>query len=712
MLVVRSIGQGAARYYFRGQAPGRWLGRGSELLGLEGTVTRGDLTALLDGRRPGDGHFLPDRRPARRRSGWDLTFAAPKSLSVLTATVVEGSQSLVDAHQSAIADVFSFIESSHLAAARTAAPNGRLPIAGAVAADFQHRTNAAGEPHVHSHVLIVNLGVLPGGEWSALSASDWWPARRSLAAIYQLGLRHHLRETGWDLDWRLRPDGLADLADVPRAAVRATSYQGRAAASLGQFRSRELARPQPWRENLSRSGFRPEAPIPRRGPDPPGAVLEAPRGPGSDSRLASLVEARLLSERSTFRRADVLVALAASCAVGLPAPAAEMWAEEFLRRSPPATSTSGRPRWTTGLAAQADQRLVRMAGRTRSRTPPTDPDPATAGSRPERTAVNRLTKSPGPIEILAAPAGHSNLLAHATLIDNCRDWWDNAGLDVSVRTGTADGSARWQCLTGLRPYRSGRQPEVLIVDHADRLPTPHLLGILSARINTDLRTVLIEGGCRPRLGEPLSAGFVTLGQELGRLDPGPDPDWSTSEAGGQGSCRLAVARLLETWAHGWLNDTPGVLVGLGADEVRGLNRAARSLLVQHGHLEGQGFFAHGRDYRSGDRVVALQGLGPGHRRGTTGLVLGVDPRRGEIRVRWNAGARPESLGKRELASIGHGYAVTPSLAARLQGPLLMLGDPADVPVLRHRVICEARSGPGAEVERRIRSHRAAPGLSL
>jgi hypothetical protein len=326
--------------------------------------------------------------------------------------------------------------------------------------------------------------------------------------------------------------------------------------------------------------------------------------------------------------------------------------------------------------------------------------------------VTRLTDLSGAIEILAAPAGHSNLLAHASLIDSCRSSWDEAGLDAAVRTGTPDGPARWQALTGLTAYRSGRRPGVLIVDHADRLPTPHLLAILSTRIDGGLRTVLIEGGCRPRLGEPLSAGFVTLGQWWGRIDPGPDPDWSEAVDGGRGSCRLAAARLLETWGDGWLHHRPGVLVGLGPDEVRGLNRAARSILARHGRLEGPTLTSQGRQYRLGDRVVALRSLGSGHRRGTPGLVTGVDPARAEVLVRWTDGTDAERLGKQRLAGIGHGYAVTPSLAARLAGPLLLLGEPDDVPGLRHRIIYRAPTGPGAEADPLLRDNRAAPGLSL
>ncbi len=710
MLVVRPIGPTSAPYYFRGQGPGRWLGRAAPLLDLGGAVTRRDLTAVLLGRRPRDSVYLPGRRPARRRAGWDLTFAAPKSLSLLSATVVDGSDALVDAHRKAVSDVFSHVESRHLAAARKAAPGGRLAIDGAVAAEFQHTSNAAAEPHLHSHVLMANLGVLAGEEWTALSGSDWWPARRSLAAIYQLALRHYLQVGGWDLDWRLRADGLADLADVPRAAIRASSYQGRAAASMGRSRSRQLARPRPWQRSTARAGFRAEEAIPRPTPDPADRSPAGSAGLASDPRLPTLVEHRLISARSTFRGTDVLVALAACCPAGMPARAAEAWVDRFLGGCQAAASTSRRPRWTTGLASDADARLVRMASRPDSPRRRTGREATVGPSDAESSVENRLTAAPGPIEVLSAPPGESRLLAHATLIDRCRSRWDEAGLEAAVRTRMPDGAARWQSLTGLPLHRSGHRPAILIVDHADRLPTPELLAILTARIDAGARTLLVEGGCRPRLSEPLSAGLVRVGQELGRLDPGPDPDWSVADEGGRGACRLAATRLLDAWADAWANHTPAILVGLGADEVRGLNQGARSLLVRDRQLEGPSVSAHERQYRPGDRVVSMGGPGSQRRRGALGRVVGVDLRQTQVSVKWDGGGEPELLGQRRLARVGHAYAATPTLAARLPGPLLLLGDPAHVPMLRDRIVYRTRADGG--VEPPVRHRSPSPGLSL
>ena len=92
MLVVTPLGPTAVPYYFHGQGAGRWVGTGSELLGLAGVVERSDLVALLRGCDPGDGNFLPAWKPSRRRAGWDLTLGAPKSVSLLGASAAAGGE--------------------------------------------------------------------------------------------------------------------------------------------------------------------------------------------------------------------------------------------------------------------------------------------------------------------------------------------------------------------------------------------------------------------------------------------------------------------------------------------------------------------------------------------------------------------------------------------------------------------------------------------
>ena len=71
-------------YYLEGGEPlGRWQGRAAEELGLAGTVEREQLGALLDGYDPRTGEELVrNAGKESRQNAWDLTFSAPKSVSV------------------------------------------------------------------------------------------------------------------------------------------------------------------------------------------------------------------------------------------------------------------------------------------------------------------------------------------------------------------------------------------------------------------------------------------------------------------------------------------------------------------------------------------------------------------------------------------------------------------------------------------------------
>ena len=79
---------GAARgpvdYYLDpGEPPGRWWGSGWAAVGLDGEVLPEQLQALLEGRHPATGATLGRRFGDQSARGFDATFSAAKSVSVL-----------------------------------------------------------------------------------------------------------------------------------------------------------------------------------------------------------------------------------------------------------------------------------------------------------------------------------------------------------------------------------------------------------------------------------------------------------------------------------------------------------------------------------------------------------------------------------------------------------------------------------------------------
>jgi conjugative relaxase-like TrwC/TraI family protein len=540
VLITIPLTPSAVDYYFRGQAAGRWIGRGTAGLGLAGPVARRDLAALLRGCDPGDGHFLPACKPARRRAGWDLTLAAPKSISVLAALAVNDGAALTGAHAAAVAEVVEHFELRLLAGRRGPMSASRqVPPEGLVGAAFQHRVNAAADPHLHTHLIVCNLGRSPEGVWSALQSS-WWTQRASVGAIYQMSLRHHLQAEGLSLPWRLRHDGFAEVVGVPRSVLRATSSRGRAAAADGAaFGARSAGRTVGIRmtamaQSRSAAGWRPGATVEGAagfGPEEAARILSETRAPAARLErrgLEQAVSARLASQRSTFRTADVLVALAACTPGGFPAADAMRWAERYCDAAHPVPGPPGRARrWTTPMALDGDERLWACAQRVAAHPPggtgDVEVDAYPDLARQALQAARDLLAGDRSLHVLQAPAGRTNLLAQAAVLEAAGAAWGAAGQRVVVATSSDQAATRWRVLTGLSRQHPGRAAEVVVVDHADRRPTPELLALLMDVERARARAVLLEGGTMPRLSWRHSAALEAIGHDWGRLDPGPAP---------------------------------------------------------------------------------------------------------------------------------------------------------------------------------------------
>jgi conjugative relaxase-like TrwC/TraI family protein len=182
MLSIAKLGRGAEGYYLRsvaagvedyylgsGEAPGRWLGDGAVLLGLSGTVGAEDVRAVLDGRAPGTGRSLLWFRRPDRLPGFDLTFSAPKGVSLLFALADPRTSLLVrEAHDRAVAAALGYLEREAGEVRRGRDEVDRLPGGGFVAAAFRHRSSRAGDPQLHTHVLVANMTRGCDGHWSAL----------------------------------------------------------------------------------------------------------------------------------------------------------------------------------------------------------------------------------------------------------------------------------------------------------------------------------------------------------------------------------------------------------------------------------------------------------------------------------------------------------------------------------------------------------------
>ncbi|MDA8316074.1 MAG: relaxase domain-containing protein [Actinomycetota bacterium] len=175
---------------------GRWLGTAAAGLGLAGHVDGQAFSAVLSGRHPSGGHRLRMRETAV--SGYDLTFAAPKSVSVLFALGSPGASAAARAaHDEAVDAAMGYVAAR---AATVRCTPSASPVDGLVAARFVHGVSRALDPHLHSHVVVANLARGNDGRWRAIDGRGLYAHAKAAGALYDAFLRHGIT-TRLGLEW-------------------------------------------------------------------------------------------------------------------------------------------------------------------------------------------------------------------------------------------------------------------------------------------------------------------------------------------------------------------------------------------------------------------------------------------------------------------------------------------------------------------------------
>ena len=214
-----------------GERPGYWLGRGAEALGLTGGVDREALYNLFDGLTP-DGRAAMVQIQARagrpsHQSGWDLTYSAPKSVSILWSQGdAEARSAVEECHREAVAAAFDYLE-EEVSLTRTGKGGLTLERSRVVAAAFEHGTSRAGDPNLHSHVLLANVGIRPDGTSGTLHSPNLYHAKMTAGALYRTELAAGLQRRGVEIE----ADGFSfRVRDVPKDLEREQSKRRRAIA--------------------------------------------------------------------------------------------------------------------------------------------------------------------------------------------------------------------------------------------------------------------------------------------------------------------------------------------------------------------------------------------------------------------------------------------------------------------------------------------------
>jgi conjugative relaxase-like TrwC/TraI family protein len=225
---LTSAGQAASYYeaddYYAegGFAPSEWFGETAAALGLSGEVDRTQFAEMLEGRVAGQQLGTSRDGKVEHRPGWDITFSAPKSVSIMAE--VAGDKRLIAAHAAAVKAALGHVE-QHMAATRVREggevrreETGNLAIA-----TFRHATSRAQDPQLHTHAVILNATQDRDGNWRSLEPRAFYQLQKEIGAIYRQELAHGAAELGYRIE--VGKDAMFEIAGVPAKVIEALSQR-------------------------------------------------------------------------------------------------------------------------------------------------------------------------------------------------------------------------------------------------------------------------------------------------------------------------------------------------------------------------------------------------------------------------------------------------------------------------------------------------------
>jgi conjugative relaxase-like TrwC/TraI family protein len=552
MLSIGKLGKGQERYYSakvaqgsedyysgEGEAAGEWIGEGAARLGLQGEVDADQLTAMLTGRNPVDGEPLLGMRGVPANGlvpGFDLTFSAPKSVSLLWALGgPEVAKEVKAAHREAVGAALHYMQREACWTRRGAGGSEFLKGDGYLAAAYPHRTSRNGDPQLHTHVLVANA-TRAEGRWTRLYHPAIYDHATTASYIYEAHLRDELsRRLG--VEWQPTRKGIAEIEGVADEHLRAFSTRRaeilEAAGENASAASRQiatLATRKPKEPDVSQGELRErwQSKAAEIGLDR--EAIERVQGVRDPSeRIPDLTVQRLgravTEGRSHFDRRDAIQAVADSLRAGAPRADVERMADEYLAADSViqiADSAKG-PRFTTRRIWELERGALAAVERMRVQGPPPAGELVAArviAARPtlkadQRGLVHRLLTNPEGVAVVIGEAGTGKTFA----IVAAAEGWAQAGIELRAAAPT------WRAANVMRSDGLPAVSTARLLSELDRAEHEGEGGLARRSVLPVDEAEMVDSATLARLvshAEGEQAKLVLVGdpEQLGEIDAG------------------------------------------------------------------------------------------------------------------------------------------------------------------------------------------------
>jgi len=221
---VREIARDREEYLSgQGESPGEWLGSSAAALGMQGICSAEEFQRVFAWRHPQTGQQLGRAPRSDAMPAWDLVLRPVKDVSVLYALGDDRTRRATrEAHRVGVEAAVTYLD-GQVGTRRGRGGAEHVGGAGLLAVGFTHRTSRAGDPLLHTHLVIVNRTQGPDRQWRTLDSRDLLAHRQAGDAIYRAAYQHELSRT-LGIRWS-EPDrwGNRAIEGMPEALVRVFS---------------------------------------------------------------------------------------------------------------------------------------------------------------------------------------------------------------------------------------------------------------------------------------------------------------------------------------------------------------------------------------------------------------------------------------------------------------------------------------------------------
>lgn len=210
-------------YYIR-DGGGIWWSTGETIVRHNAEIDKETFRDLCAGLDPTTGKPLVRGSGPGHRAGWDITFSAPKTLSVLWMAGNESQRAMLhELHRAAVEDALDFLVKERLVEVRLG-QGGYIREAAAdiIVGRFDHFTSREGDPNIHTHAVLINVaGCNDRKKYRTLEPEKLFASQLVVGAAFRASLGRRLVQNGYTL--RAAGRNQFEIASIPEKLIEAFS---------------------------------------------------------------------------------------------------------------------------------------------------------------------------------------------------------------------------------------------------------------------------------------------------------------------------------------------------------------------------------------------------------------------------------------------------------------------------------------------------------